>query len=179
MSHSAASGVQAVLEIYFVDFLFVCSSDANSLSTMCVNIFIACWLVAALPAGILADYCLGNYGTQFVSMMGATVALWLVTLSSWQFAVTKPQCCANVTILPTSNCSELTKTILPNTPLGWSPQIFVAISLSGLVVREGRFSVDHKLITLSFLQLFALSFGQTNSIGSVFVGDQFEEEKVK
>ena len=76
---------------------------AETLSTICVNTFIALWLLASLPAGFLADYCLGNYCTQALSMIVATVSVWLVLFSSWQYSVTKPSCCAvNQTNLSTT-----------------------------------------------------------------------------
>ena len=94
---SAASGVQAILELYFVNFLFVCSTrdGAEMLSTIAVNIFIAFMLFAALPGGVFGDYCLGNYCTQALNTVVATASLWLLLLSSWQFSVTKPSCCVD------------------------------------------------------------------------------------
>ena len=52
-------------------------------------------LFAALPGGVFGDYCLGNYCTQALNTVVATASLWLLLLSSWQFSVTKPSCCAH------------------------------------------------------------------------------------
>lgn len=90
--------MSAIFELFFVDFLFVCSTrdSAEMLSTICVNIFIGLWLIAALPGGFLADYCLGNYRTQALSAVVTTASVWLILLSSWQFSVTKPSCCVSM-----------------------------------------------------------------------------------
>ena len=133
-------------------------SAAETLSTICVNTFIASWLLASLPAGLLADYCLGNYVTQVLSMIVATVSIWLVLFSSWQYSVTKPICCFNQTntsmalsyLAPSSgevmhsvmgstgdhgNCSELTvNVVFPEASLGPPPSLLVALALIGLVV---------------------------------------------
>ena len=59
----AIAGLQAVLELYFVRFLYVCLGveRATSLSTACVNICISINLLAGISAGILADKIIGSY----------------------------------------------------------------------------------------------------------------------
>ena len=52
-------GLQAVLELYFAYFLYVCSSRKFSLSTTSVNVYIAVYQLCAIPAGFLADRVLG------------------------------------------------------------------------------------------------------------------------
>lgn len=57
-----ASGLQAVLELYFVRFLFVClgARHRTSLGTTCTNVYIALYQVCAISAGILADKLIGT-----------------------------------------------------------------------------------------------------------------------
>ncbi len=59
----SGTGLQAVLEIYFSRFLFVCLSQADQLSTAAVNVYIALYQICALSAGFLADRVLGEYNT--------------------------------------------------------------------------------------------------------------------
>ena len=58
----SGTGLQAVLELYFAPFLYVCSgvSRAKQLSTTSVNVYIAVYQLCALSAGFLADKVLGN-----------------------------------------------------------------------------------------------------------------------
>ena len=91
--------MQAILELFFARFLFVCSSvsRAKSLSTVCVNVFIAVSQLSALSGGLLADWFLGNFQTQNVSNVLATAGIVLVMIFSWQFSISEPPCCANHT----------------------------------------------------------------------------------
>ena len=59
----SGTGLQAVLELYFAPFLYVCSgvSRAKKLSTTSVNIYIALYQLCALSAGFLADKIFGEY----------------------------------------------------------------------------------------------------------------------
>ena len=85
------------MELYYVEFLFICSTRAAAemLSTICVNTMIAVCMIASLPGSFLAEYCLGNYWTQVISMLVVSFSMWLLVLSSWQFSVTKPSCCVD------------------------------------------------------------------------------------
>ena len=55
-------GLQAVLKLYFVHYLFVCSGTkrATSLATTCVNIFLTITEGCAISAGLLADKVIGE-----------------------------------------------------------------------------------------------------------------------
>ena len=57
-----SAGLQAVLELYFVRFLYVCSGEerATSLSTTSVNVYIAIYQLSAISAGFLADKIFGR-----------------------------------------------------------------------------------------------------------------------
>lgn len=57
-----SAGLQAVLELYFVHYLFVCSGSkrASSLGTTCVNVYIAIYQLCAISAGFLADKVIGK-----------------------------------------------------------------------------------------------------------------------
>lgn len=57
-----AAGILAILELYFVRFLFIClgMDAATSMGTTCVNIFIATFQLCAISAGLLADKVLGE-----------------------------------------------------------------------------------------------------------------------
>lgn len=57
----SVTGLQAVLELYFAYFLYVCFSRKFSLSTTSVNVYIAVYQLCALTAGFLADRVLGMY----------------------------------------------------------------------------------------------------------------------
>ena len=59
----SGTGLQAVLELYFAPFLYICSgvSRAKKLSTTSVNIYIALYQLCALSAGFLADKIFGEY----------------------------------------------------------------------------------------------------------------------
>jgi hypothetical protein len=59
----SGTGLQAVLELYFAPFLYVCSgiSRAKKLSTTSVNIYIALYQLCALSAGFLADKIFGEF----------------------------------------------------------------------------------------------------------------------
>ena len=61
MHSYSATGLQAVLELYFLRFLFVCSGNRKALSTAGVNVFIAIYQLCALSAGFLADRVIGIY----------------------------------------------------------------------------------------------------------------------
>ena len=63
LSSYAGTGLQAVLELYFAPFLYVCSnvSRAKTLSTTSVNVYIAVYQLCALSAGFLADKVFGEY----------------------------------------------------------------------------------------------------------------------
>lgn len=134
-SLSSFTGVQAILELYFTRYLFVCSSisRAKTLSTIIVNIFIALSQFSALTGGLLADYILGNYHTQNISNLLATVGLALVVVSSWQYSINVPTCCKNTTIY-SSNCSELTRHHFASVNLSLSPSLSVILILFGLMV---------------------------------------------
>ena len=58
----SGTGLQAVLELYFAPFLYVCSgvSRAKKLSTTSVNVYIAVYQLCALSAGFLADKVFGE-----------------------------------------------------------------------------------------------------------------------
>ena len=64
-----SAGLQAVLELYFVDYLFVCSGTqrATSLGTTSVNIYIAIYQLCAISAGFLADKVIGTHKNMAVS----------------------------------------------------------------------------------------------------------------
>lgn len=55
----SATGLQAVLELYFLHFLFICSGRRKALSTAGVNVYIAIYQLCALTAGFLADRVIG------------------------------------------------------------------------------------------------------------------------
>ena len=55
-----SAGLQAVLELYFVRFLFVCLEGRTSLATTSTNVYIALYQVCAISAGILADKIIGE-----------------------------------------------------------------------------------------------------------------------
>lgn len=56
----AAPGLQAVLELYFSTFLYVCSKHAVRLASTSINVYIAVYQICALPGGYLADRVLGK-----------------------------------------------------------------------------------------------------------------------
>lgn len=56
----AAPGLQAVLQLYFSSFLYVCNKHAVRLASTSVNIYIAVYQICALPGGYLADKVLGK-----------------------------------------------------------------------------------------------------------------------
>ena len=57
----AASGLQAILELYFSTFLYVCSAKhAVPLASTSVNVYIAVYQICALLGGYLADRVLGK-----------------------------------------------------------------------------------------------------------------------
>ncbi len=58
----AAAGLQAVLELYFVTFLYIClrKDRASSLATTTVNVYIAIYQLCALSGGFLADKVIGK-----------------------------------------------------------------------------------------------------------------------
>ena len=66
LSSYSGTGLQAVLELYFAPFLYVCSnvSRAKKLSTTSVNVYIAVYQLCALSAGFLADKVFGEYAGQ-------------------------------------------------------------------------------------------------------------------
>jgi hypothetical protein len=57
-----SAGLQAVLEFYFVHYLYVCSGTkrATSLGTTSVNVYITIYQLCAISAGILADKIIGT-----------------------------------------------------------------------------------------------------------------------
>ena len=70
-THSySGTGLQAVLELYFAPFLYVCSgvSRAKKLSTTSVNIYIALYQLCALSAGFLADKIFGEYWCKNIKL---------------------------------------------------------------------------------------------------------------
>lgn len=168
----AQTGLQAVLELFFVRFLYVClpKQRGAKLGTTSVNIYIAVYQTCALSAGFLADKVLGNFATQLFSMILSTVGIFLLTFASWQLTLTTPHCCleSNFTdpyywqALGTQrNCSDLHKVpILEHLNLHMSPTASTVLALIGLM-------------------LFSIGYGHMNIIQSVFVADQFEEEKSK
>ena len=149
--------MQAILELFFARFLFVCSSlsRAKSLSTVCVNVFIALSQLSALSAGLVADWFLGNFHTQNVSNVLATIGIVLVMIFSWQFSVSEPSCCANHTIAGIEggninnvplyysdtigdhgNCSELKRhLIFGNVHAQIPSSVTITLILIGLAVR--------------------------------------------
>ena len=62
----SVTGLQAVLELYFAYFLYVCFSRKFSLSTTSVNVYIAVYQLCALTAGFLADRVLGMYQSIYI-----------------------------------------------------------------------------------------------------------------
>lgn len=62
----SATGLQAVLELYFLWFLFICAGKRKSLSTAGVNVFIAIYQLCALTAGFLADKIIGKSYLSYV-----------------------------------------------------------------------------------------------------------------
>ena len=60
----SGTGLQAVLELYFTRFLFVCLTQADQLGTAAVNVYIALYQICALSAGFLADRILGEHHTH-------------------------------------------------------------------------------------------------------------------
>ena len=77
--HSYVSaGLQAVLEFYFVHFLYVCSGTerATSLGTTSVNVYIAIYQLCAISAGILADKLIGNQGFIWEFSLGGKVVAY-------------------------------------------------------------------------------------------------------
>ena len=69
-----SAGLQAVLELYFVRYLYVCSGSerATSLGTTSVNSYIAIYQLAAISAGFLADKIFGKKNYKWFSTMGFT-----------------------------------------------------------------------------------------------------------
>ena len=63
-----------------------------------MNVFIALSQLSALSAGFVADWFLGNFHTQNVSNVLATIGIVLVMIFSWQFSISEPSCCANHTL---------------------------------------------------------------------------------
>lgn len=126
--------MQAILELYFERFVFVCSERrAEVYGTMATNVFIALSQVAALTGGVLADYVLGNFRTQNVSNAFAAVGVVLMSFSSWLYAVDQPLCCSNGTL-----CRELDLRGLPSLGLRVAPEVLVAAMLAGAAVGECR-----------------------------------------
>lgn len=64
----AAAGLQAVLELYFSTFLYVCSKPDHAvrLASTSVNVYIAVYQICALLGGYLADRVLGKTDVIFV-----------------------------------------------------------------------------------------------------------------
>ncbi len=116
----SGTGLQAVLELYFTRFLFVCLTQADQLGTAAVNVYIALYQICALSAGFLADrilgehhthkniwyYCwiehciiiifrTGNFLTQVLSTLLTTIGICLLSFSTWQYTVSPPGCCVD------------------------------------------------------------------------------------
>lgn len=140
----------------------MCSSvgRAKSLSTVCVNVFIALSQLSALSGGLIAEWFLGNFHTQNVSNILATTGIVLVMICSWQFSISEPSCCVNATLSLGSssnssnggisdtllyladtsgdhgNCSELKRhLILPDAYATIPSSITIMLILVGLAVR--------------------------------------------
>ena len=132
-------GAQAVMEMFFSRFVFVCSgSKSKSLGTIAVNVFIGLNQLTALSGGLLADYVLGNYHTQNMSNIMGTVGILLIFLSSWQYSLNKPHCCVpelNISANIPSSCHELDKhQILKSFSLSIPPDVTVVLIIIGCVV---------------------------------------------
>ncbi|XP_064405778.1 solute carrier family 15 member 1-like isoform X1 [Halichondria panicea] len=172
----SGTGLQAVLELYFTRFLFVCLTQADQLGTAAVNVYIALYQICALSAGFLADRILGNFLTQVLSTLLTTIGICLLSFSTWQYTVSPPGCCVansnNKSVYLSgseysgsfnwsSNCSELDKvTILNQIDLNISPTLNMILSIIGLT-------------------FFSVGYGHINAIQSVLVADQFTEEQTK
>ena len=87
----------------------------------------------------------GNYWTQIFSAFLASIGIFLLTLSTWQYTITEPQCCYNtlthadghVTMLQnwSGNCTELHRERLwSQASLHMSPDLLMATALIGIVV---------------------------------------------
>lgn len=135
--YSSFTGVQAVLELFFTQFVYVCSSArrAKTLSTILVNIFMALSKFCAITGGLLADSVLGNYHTQNISNILATVGLTLVVLSSWQYTINLPTCC--ITNSTSQNCTELLKhQFFSSWRISLSSPVIISFIIIGLMVRS-------------------------------------------
>ena len=131
--YSSFTGVQAVLELFFSRFLFICSSRTKSLSTTAVNIFITLSQLSAISGGLLADWVFGNFHTQNISNIIASIGISLVLFGSWQFTITEPHCC--VVNSTSTVCDELEyHRVLSSISLHISPQLSMSIVLIGFVV---------------------------------------------
>ena len=124
--------MQAILELFFKRFVFVCSKQrAKIYGTVATNVFIALSQVTALTGGLLADYIVGNFHTQNVSNIFAAVGVLLVLVSSWQYTIDRPSCCANDTVL----CRELNHKTLPTSPVPTiNHDVLVVAILAGCAV---------------------------------------------
>ena len=54
------SGLQAVLEIYLIRFLLVCSRKSSSLGTTFFNLYVAIYQLCSISGGLAADKLLGK-----------------------------------------------------------------------------------------------------------------------
>lgn len=55
-----SSGLQAVLEIYLIRFLLVCSRKSSSLGTTFFNLYVALYQLCSISGGLAADKLLGE-----------------------------------------------------------------------------------------------------------------------
>jgi len=55
-----SSGLQAVLEIYLIRFLLVCSRKASSVGTTFFNLYVALYQLCGISGGLAADKLLGK-----------------------------------------------------------------------------------------------------------------------
>ena len=55
-----SSGLQAVLEIYLIRFLLVCSNRSSHLGTTIFNLYVATYQLCSITGGLAADKLLGE-----------------------------------------------------------------------------------------------------------------------
>ena len=140
------SGVQAILELFFKRFVFVCSKErAEEYGTIATNVFIALSLVTALTGGLLADYVVGNFHTQNISNMVAAVGVVMILVSSWQYTLNQPSCCTNNTYL----CREFDRMTLPGRGIHIDPNVLVILILVGCAVSCGTIQCRWPINTIA------------------------------
>ncbi|XP_065898332.1 solute carrier family 15 member 3-like isoform X2 [Dysidea avara] len=152
-----SSGLQAVLEIYLIRFLLVCSNRSSHLGTTIFNLYVATYQLCSITGGLAADKLLGNYMTQVLSNFANTFGAVLVAMATWQFALSPPSCCVRVN--DTIDCHQVMKeTVFSSLDFNFSTPLAIVLAAFGLL-------------------LFAVGYGQTNAIQSVFVANQFADQK--